>query len=243
MQIFYQPMMLENQFFLDADESRHCVKVLRKKEGDHITVVDGKGTFYQVRISKADAKQCTFTIEESMPEEKKDFHIHIGIAPTKNADRLEWFVEKAVEIGVDEISLIICENAERKKLKTDRLERKAISAMKQSLKATLPPVHSPVSLTEFIKKPQSDAQKYLAYVSDLPVPHLFHAASSMKRYVILIGPEGDFTPEEVTGAQQQGYQTISLGAARLRTETAGITACHTLTLLNEKIRSETDHNT
>lgn len=234
MQIFYQSLIPENQFFLDADESRHCVKVLRKKEGDLITVVDGKGTFYQARIAKADPRQCTFTIEEALPEEKKDFHIHLGIVPTKNADRLEWFVEKAVEIGVDEISLIISENAERKKLNTDRLERKAISAMKQSLKATLPPVHSPVSFTEFIKKNRLGVQKYLAYLSDEPTTHLFHAAAAMKQYVVLIGPEGDFTQEEVAKALQQGYQTVSLGAARLRTETAGIAACHTLTLLNEK---------
>lgn len=243
MQIFYQPLITENQFFLDADESRHCVKVLRKKEGDLITVADGQGRFYEARISHRDPRQCTFTIEKTIEEGQKDFHIHIGIAPTKNADRLEWFVEKAVEIGVDEISLVITENAERKKMKTDRLERKAISAMKQSLKATLPPIHPPVSLTGFLHQSQPDTQKYLAYVSELPVPHLFHVASSMSRYVILIGPEGDFTPEEVSTAQQHGYQMVSLGTSRLRTETAGMVACHTLTLLNEKIRSEAGHKT
>lgn len=234
MQTFYQPLITENQLFLDADESRHCVKVLRKKEGDLITVVDGKGTFYRVRISKADLRQCAFTIEETIPAYKKDFHIHLGIAPTKNADRLEWFVEKAVEIGVDEISLIICENSERKKLKIDRLERKAISAMKQSLKATLPPIHQPLPITEFLKKSRSTTQKYLAYVSEIPVPHLFHTALPKEHYIVLIGPEGDFAPAELEKTRQQGYQTISLGTERLRTETAGLVACHTLHLLNGK---------
>lgn len=244
MQIFYQPSIPENHFFLDADESRHCVKVLRKQEGDTITVVDGKGNFYHARITDANPRQCAFSVEERRAEEVKNFQIHIAIAPTKNADRLEWFIEKAVEMGIDEVSLLICENAERKKLKTDRLERKAVSAMKQSLKATLPAIHQPVPFTEFIQQARPEQQKFVAFVSDAPTPHLFHAAPPASQYIVLIGPEGDFTPEEIRLSRQQGYQSVSLGQSRLRTETAGIVACQTLHLLHEKeVRKSADHKT
>lgn len=243
-QIFYQPSIRDNHFFLNAEESRHCVKVLRKQEGDAIIVVDGKGKFYHARITDANPRQCTFSVEERQTEEIKNFHIHIAIAPTKNADRLEWFVEKAVEMGIDEISLLICGYAERKKLKTDRLERKAVSAMKQSLKATLPVIHQPVLFSEFIQQARPEQQKFVAFVSDAPTPHLFHAASPISQYIVLIGPEGDFTPEEIRLSRQQGYQSISLGQSRLRTETAGIVACQTLHLLHEKdVRNSTDHKT
>ncbi len=235
MQIFYQPLLPQHHFFLDAEESRHCVKVLRKKEGDRIMVVDGLGTFYHVRIQQADPRQCTFTVVESTKVNNKHFSIHIAIAPTKNADRLEWFVEKAVELGIDDISLIISENTERKKLKTDRLERKAVSAMKQSIKATLPRIHTPVPFQSFVQQHSADLQKYLAYVSDTPIPHLMQAASPSGAYLVLIGPEGDFTPEEVQQVQEIGFQTVSLGPYRLRTETAGLAACHILNLLNENV--------
>ncbi len=232
MQLFYQPLLTDNYFVLDAEESRHCVRVLRKKEGDTINLIDGKGTFYEARITTADAKACTFIIINTWKELARNYRIHLGIAPTKNADRLEWFVEKAVEIGIDEISLLICSNSERKKLKTDRLERKAISAMKQSVKATLPLIHEPVAYAKFIRQTRQYPYKFLAYVSDTPIPHLLHTAMPGQPYTMLIGPEGDFSASEIEQALQAGFHPVSLGASRLRTETAGVAACHILNLVN-----------
>lgn len=232
MQLFFQPLLTENHCVLDAEESRHCIKVLRKKGGDIITIVDGKGKFYEARITEADAKACAFAVVNTWEETPKNFRIHMGIAPTKNADRLEWYIEKAVEIGIDEISLLICDNSERKKLKTDRLERKVISAMKQSVKATLPLIHEPVAYARFLEQTHAAPHKFLAYVSDTPIPHLLHAATPGQAYTILIGPEGDFSPSEIEQARQANFQTVSLGPSRLRTETAGIAACHTLNLVN-----------
>ncbi len=198
-----------------------------------MTVVDGKGHFYEAVITHPDPQQCAFAVEQIKHEADRNFHIHIAIAPTKNADRLEWFVEKAVELGIDEISLLLTGQAERKKQKTDRLERKAVSAMKQSLKARLPVIHAPVDFSTFLQQPMAGSQQFAAYVSDTPLPHLFHAATPSGSYVVLIGPEGDFTLEEIRQVQQKGFAPVSLGPSRLRTETAGLAACHTLHLLQE----------
>lgn len=234
MQLFYQPLLAKGHYVLDAEESRHCVRVLRKKAGDTIHLVDGQGAFYEARIRQADVSACTFSVLSTHPEPDQGYRIHLAIAPTKNADRLEWFVEKAVEIGIDEISLLVCDNSERKKLKTDRLVRKAVSAMKQSVKATLPPIHEPVKYSQFLQRTPAEAHKFVAYVSDSdsPIPHLLRAAPRHQPYTVLVGPEGDFSPAEIEQAQRAGFQAISLGTARLRTETAGIIACHTLHLVN-----------
>ena len=146
MNLFYQPQLAQGILHLDADESRHVVKVLRKKKGDRITITDGKGFFYEAVIDNPDPRQCTFVINNKIQEPPKNFTIHIAISPTKNADRIEWFVEKAVEFGIDEITLLECDHTERQHIKIDRLEKMAISAMKQSLKAKLPFIHS---LTSF----------------------------------------------------------------------------------------------
>ena len=234
MQVFYQPDIPTGAHHLETEESRHCIKVLRKQSGDIIHITDGKGVFYTANIVKADPRQCTFKIIEKNPESKKNHHIHIAIAPTKNLDRTEWFVEKAVEVGVDEISFVICENSERKILKPDRLDRKAISAMKQSLKATLPALYPAVPLHKFLEKIPATDEKYIAYIDrENPSPHLKTLLHPKQSYCILIGPEGDFSPNEVVLAQQKGFQTVSLGNSRLRTETAGIAACLMLNLCNE----------
>lgn len=234
MQVFYQSAISSGENYLDAEESRHCVKVLRKGVGDTIYITDGKGAFYTARIEKADARQCRFEILEKRIATQKNYHIHIGIAPTKNLDRMEWFVEKAVELGVDEISFVICKNSERKVLKPDRLERKAISAMKQSLHATLPALQNVISIEKFLEKSTDDSEKYIAYVDqDAASPHLKNLLQPNKSYCILIGPEGDFTQREITLAQQKDFQPVSLGKSRLRTETAGIAACLMLNLINE----------
>ena len=233
MQLFYQPDILKGIFHLDAEESRHCVKVLRKQTGDTLQIIDGKGTFYTAHIVKADPRQCTFEIIEKNTEQAKNHHIHLAMAPTKNLDRTEWFVEKTVELGVDEFSFVICDHSERKVLKPDRLERKAISAMKQSLKATLPTLHPAIPFPKFLEKLPSTDEKYIAYIDNQkPSPHLNTLLHPHKSYCVLIGPEGDFSPEEVALAEKNGFQTVSLGHSRLRTETAGMAACLMLNLCN-----------
>jgi len=228
--IFYQPDIKQGVFQLDPEESRHCVKVLRKKEGDPIRIADGKGTFYDAVISDANAKACGFEIVQEKFIAPDSFHIHIALAPTKNLDRTEWFVEKAIEIGIHQLSFILCDNAERKVLKTERLIRKAISAMKQSQRAYLPQISELTGFGEFVGQEKAKHQ-LIAYLGEHPQPELVNAVSPASSYLVLIGPEGDFSNQEVKQAIAFGYQPVSLGKSRLRTETAGITACHTLQIL------------
>lgn len=229
--IFYQPGIQSGLYYLDPDESRHVTKVLRKKAGDTLHITDGMGVLYTCTITDAKPDICAFAIESSKQEKQKDFCIHIAIAPTKNPDRTEWFVEKATEIGVNEITFLKCENSERTSIKTERIEKLAISAMKQSLKTTLPKIHSICQLREFITAPNS-SKKFMAYVDQTNPAELVKVAKPKENYVVLIGPEGDFSPTELDLAIRHGYQKVALGTSRLRTETAGIVACHTLNLIN-----------
>ena len=231
MNLFYQPLLLEGILYLDADESRHVVKVLRKKKGDPIKITDGEGSFYEAIITHPDSHQCTFTINKKIPEASKNFSIHIAISPTKNADRIEWFVEKSVEFGIDEITLIECDHTERQHLKIDRLEKMAVSAMKQSLKAKLPVVHPLVNFRNVILS-SNTSEKYIAHVDAKNPNHLKNLVRPASSYLVLIGPEGDFSEEELLLADARGFKKISLGSARLRTETAGLAACHILNLAN-----------
>lgn len=229
--LFYQPHIPEGVLYLDAEESRHCAKVLRKKAGDPIAVTDGKGFFYDAIVTKADPGQCLFEIRAKSPARKKNYFIHIAISPTKNADRIEWFVEKATELGVDQISFIDCKNTERGFIKTERLVKVAISAMKQSEKAVLPDIGNHLlQFTEVVENcPQE--QKCIAFVDHSNPGHL-KDITPRSTYCVLIGPEGDFSPEELKTALDYGFKKISLGESRLRTETAGIAACHILNLIN-----------
>jgi 16S rRNA (uracil1498-N3)-methyltransferase len=230
--LFYQPEIPDGVLHLDEEESRHCVKVLRKNSGDLIRVTDGKGAFYDVLITRADPRQCTFSIKEKYSEPVRDHHIHIAISPTKNADRIEWFVEKSVELGVDEITLMDCDNTERSHIKAARLKKVAISAMKQSLKAILPIVNDVTPFSEVLKFKKESG--FIAYVDSSNPLHLKQAASGFKKNaLVLIGPEGDFSKEELSLAQNAGFKKVSLGNSRLRTETAGIAACHILNLVQE----------
>lgn len=228
--LFYQPLIEEGIRVLDEEESRHCVKVLRKRAGESIRLTDGKGSFYEAVITKADASQCGLELIRQTKQKEKDFRIHIAISPTKNADRIEWFVEKAVEIGVDQITLLGCHNTERTHLKADRLKKVAISAMKQSVKSMLPEVSSVLSFADVIKIDCD--QKFIAYVDHANPLHLVNAAQQKKDYLVLIGPEGDFTKDEMEMAMDKEFVKVSLGESRLRTETAGIVACHILNLTN-----------
>lgn len=232
MRLFYQPNIDAGDTFLDTDESGHCVKALRLKQGDLIYVADGKGSIYTCRLTRPDPGKSFFEIVERKQEPAKTYFIHIAIAPTKNLDRLEWFVEKSVELGIDKISPILCRTSERKTLRTDRLQRKAISAMKQSLKSRTPEISEPIPFSDLLAH-HAESEKYIAYLDDLPSPHLINLAKKDGQYLVLIGPEGDFSSEEVTNATRLGFQTVSLGNHRLRTETAGIAACHILNLINE----------
>jgi 16S rRNA (uracil1498-N3)-methyltransferase len=229
--LFYQPLLSQGTTYLDAEESRHVVKVLRKKQGDRITVTDGNGFFYDVTITNADPRQCAFDINAKTQEHSKNFSIHIAISPTKNSDRIEWFVEKAVEFGIDEITLIECDHTERQHLKIERLQKMAVSAMKQSLKAKLPEIHPLIPFQELVQTTRVK-EKYIAHVDNDNPNQLKNFVTPGSSYLVLIGPEGDFSPEEISVAGSHGFKKISLGPSRLRTETAGIAACHILNLAN-----------
>lgn len=232
MNLFYQPAIPDGALYLDGDESRHCVKVLRRKAGDAIAVTDGKGFFYDAVITKADAAQCYFEVRHKTPAPKHDHFIHIAISPTKNADRIEWFVEKATELGVDKITLIDCKNTERSFIKTERLQKVAISAMKQSVKAVVPLIQDQLlQFTEVVEQCQ-EQEKCVAFVDPENTLQLQDVATPKKSYCVLIGPEGDFSPEELKTASDHGFRKVSLGPSRLRTETAGMVACHILNLVN-----------
>ncbi len=229
--LFYQPLIPDGVRYLDAVESKHSAKVLRKKNGDDILITDGKGFFYNAIIKKADIQQCHFEIAEKVAQTPYRHRIHIAISPTKNPDRIEWFVEKAIELGVDEITLIGCDHTERSNLKVERLEKLAISAMKQSLKATLPGITPTIKFSEIVRR-SSASSKYIAYVDGDNPNHLKNIAIPHSDYLVLIGPEGDFSREELNLALENNFQKVSLGSGRLRTETAGLAACHILNLVN-----------
>lgn len=230
MSLFYLPTISAGVNHLDEEESRHVIKVLRMEPGDEFTITDGKGFFYQARITSIQAKKCAFEILEKKQIPQKDFSIHIAIAPTKNNDRIEWFVEKAIEIGIDEISFVLCQNSERKTFNLARIEKIAVSALKQSQQAWLPKLNSIKPFKELIQD-RAD-QKFIGYVDEHNPVSLKSLALPQKKYLVLIGPEGDFSKEELDNSIVNGFKKISLGGNRLRTETAGLVACHTLQIIN-----------
>lgn len=234
MQIFYTPDILQCPE-LPEEESGHCVRVLRLGEGDEILLTDGRGSFYQASIEQAHPKHCRVTLLQSwQPAPLWSGYLHIAVAPTKNMDRMEWFAEKATEIGIDEITCLNCRFSERKEVKPQRLEKILVSAMKQSQKATLPLLHGMTDFRTFVKQP-FEGQKFIAHCEAGEKPLLSKVYHPGERVLILIGPEGDFSPEEIALAQEQGFQPISLGPSRLRTETAALAACHTIRLLTYQV--------
>lgn len=232
--LFYQPLIPDGVLFLDPDESRHCYKVLRKKTGETIHVTDGRGVLYNVILIETRADKCLFKIHSTKTEKAEDHKIHIAIAPTKNPDRIEWFVEKAVEIGIDEISFILCDKSERAAMKTERIEKLAISAMKQSLKCSLPKINHMILFRDFIAATKA-SEKFIAFVDHANPDQLIKIARPKKDCVVLIGPEGDFSKKEIEIASSSGYKKAGLGPTRLRTETAGVVACHILNLVNQNM--------
>lgn len=235
MQLFYNPDLDKDttQITFDKVESRHIVKVLRKKEGDKIYITNGKGTLFISQINIANDKKCLASIFNTDDKKKsRDYNLHIAIAPTKNNDRLEWFLEKATEIGIDEITPIICDNSERKIIKPERLEKILIVAMKQSLQYHLPKLNESISFAEFISKKQ-ESIKLIAHCEETEKQSLKANLKPKQDVLILIGPEGDFSSKEIELANQFGFTPITLGENRLRTETAALVAAQNVAFLNQ----------
>jgi len=234
MQLFYTTDISGLLVRLPEEESRHCVQVLRKGVGDIIIVVDGEGGFYEAVIEEAHKKSCVCRIQRDWREESPISPIlHIAIAPTKNINRLEWFLEKTTEIGIQRITPMLCRYAERKTIRADRLEKILLGAMKQSQRAILPQLEPLTTFEALVKQEsQQEGQKFIAYIDENVKAHLQENYVPGQNVCILIGPEGGFSQEEVTLAKNNGFEPVSLGEHRLRTETAGLVACHTINMMN-----------
>ena len=232
MQLYYSTNIIDDIIILSEDEAHHCLTVLRKRRGDTIDVVDGKGGWYKAIIEDENIKECNLKIisQKNNYGEKKH-HIHIAIAPTKSHDRLEWFIEKTVEIGIQEITFLDTGNSNRKDVKMSRINKVALSAMKQSFKAYIPQVNPIIAINDFITASNFD-NKYIGCFEEGRAL-LQNIAKPNQEYCVIIGPEGDFSLDEIDFAKEYGFQTISLGSSRLRTETAGVAACHILNIINE----------
>ncbi|MBC7126533.1 MAG: 16S rRNA (uracil(1498)-N(3))-methyltransferase [Bacteroidales bacterium] len=232
MQIFYAPQIEGDEYRLPEDESKHCIRVLRMQIGDELYLTDGLGNLHTARIADSNPKRCLVQVVSTQQEfGKRPFNLHIAIAPTKNIDRFEWFLEKATEIGVDTITPLLCERSERKEVKVDRLQKIVVAAMKQSVKAYLPVVNEIQPFKDFIKSNQSQI-KAIAHCNSLDLEPFQKVIQAGRSVLVLIGPEGDFSPTEVSLAVSSGFHEVSLSASRLRTETAGVVACHTANLVN-----------
>lgn len=234
MQLFYTPDIdpAHSHYLLSEEESKHCIRVLRLEAGSEIQLVDGRGGLYNAQITDAHPKRVVLQINSVVPAfNKRNHYLHIAIAPTKNIERTEWFIEKATEIGIDEISPVICQRSERKEVKVDRLNKIITSAIKQSIKAYHPVLNEPVSFDQLIAK-KFDGQKFIAHCDKGDKANLGAALVPHGSYLILIGPEGDFSTPEIEAALQSGYKAITLGESRLRTETAALEACFEVNFLN-----------
>src|SRR5665213_3077039 len=234
MQLFYTPDIdpAHPHYILSEDESKHCIRVLRLEAGAEVQLIDGRGDLYNASIVDAHPKRTVLQINSVIHAfNKRNHYLHIAVAPTKNIERMEWFVEKATEIGIDEITPIICQRSERKELKTDRLDKIITSAIKQSVKAYHPALNKPISYNQLIAAP-FDGQKMIAHCGAGDKISIDSAIVPKARYLVLIGPEGDFTPAEIDAAIKHGYKAITLGESRLRTETAALEACFEINFLN-----------
>ena len=225
---------IENGFArLAEEEAIHCVRVLRKREGDEIVIIDGIGSMYKAVLTNVSKKDCIAELGEVIHKDKgRSYRLHIAIAPTKNISRFEWFLEKATEVGIDEITPLLCEHSERKKIRLDRLEKILLSATKQSLKATLPKLNDLTSFKEFAEMHRDGPQKFMGWCEEDTGKFLKEQYQQGKDVCFLIGPEGGFSLDEVKMATENGFETISFGESRLRTETAGLAACFAINILN-----------
>ena len=256
MQLFYAAEFTAPEYILSEEESRHAVKVLRLVEGDTLHITDGRGSLYRCEVASAHQKHCLVRVVEHFAEfEKLPYNLTMAVAPTKNIDRFEWFVEKATEIGFDELTPLCCRYSERKVIKPERIEKILVSAAKQSLKAYVPRLNPMMTAKEFISQncpfelggraqraeggcnsqlSTLNSQLFIAHCYDQPKQHLFNACQPGGDVIVMVGPEGDFSEEEVELALRNSFQAITLGESRLRTETAGVVACHLVTVANLK---------
>lgn len=225
-QYFYHPDLSQTVVTLSAEESEHCVRALRHRAGDQVLLTDGRGSVATAVIIADNPKACMVELTEVRDaNDKGKFRLHLAVAPTKNADRIEWLVEKCVEVGVESVSFIICEHSERKRVNLDRLNRIAISALKQCQTSWLPPMEE-IVFEDFVRKFQGqEADKYIAWCDDENTRQLADEVFKHEDIVLLIGPEGDFSPAEIQMAREYNYLEIKLGHRRLRTETAGLYGC------------------
>lgn len=230
--LFFAPKIHESSQ-LPEQESQHCARVLRMKEGDKLTVTDGKGFFYRCTLVQAHPKRSVIQIDERVDAPKSwKFNLHIAFAPTKNMDRNEWFLEKATEIGADRFTPLLCRFSERKEIKTERLEKIIVSAMKQSQQAVLPKLDEMTPFDAFITQP-FNGQKYIAHCYEEDKSLLAQHYKKGENTLVLIGPEGDFSEDEVNKAIANGFIPVSLGENRLRTETACLVAAHTVHVIDQ----------
>ncbi|MEI7420620.1 MAG: 16S rRNA (uracil(1498)-N(3))-methyltransferase [Prolixibacteraceae bacterium] len=234
MNIFFVADLSSGSFVLNKEESRHCIKVLRLKKDDQILVMNGKGSIFQAAIQYPDPNACqVIVLKEESSQIERTYQLTIAIAPTKNMDRFEWFLEKSTEIGIDRIVPIICQHSERKDLKTERLEKILVSAIKQSGQLFLPELTQSMPFKDFIRLP-FEGDRFIAHCDSGEKQLFKNSLSAGKNVLVLIGPEGDFDSVEIKLALSQGFKPVSLGESRLRTETAGVVACHTVCLVNQK---------
>jgi 16S rRNA (uracil1498-N3)-methyltransferase len=234
MQLFYNPDVndTDSQIAFSKEESKHIVKVLRKHIGDTLHITNGQGWLFEAKIINTSIKHCTANIVSKSFQPTRPYNLHLAVAPTKMNDRYEWFLEKATEIGIDAITPIICDHSERKVIKTERFEKIVQSAMKQSLSCYLPKLIDAVSFKNFIKQ-EFTGQCFIAHCEDSDRKSLKYQLQANQDITILIGPEGDFSVKEIEMAVQNSFIAVTLGETRLRTETAAIIACHTVSLINE----------
>ncbi len=233
MQLFYNKTLTEfsTEIKFSREESKHIAKVLRKKEGDTLYITNGFGFLFCAQIILSNPSQCIATIHSFEKQEHRKYKLHLVVAPTKMNDRYEWFLEKATEIGIDEITPVICDHSERKIIKTERFERILLSAMKQSLQLYLPKLNPVISFSNFIDE-KKDGQLLIAHCEETKKQSLKDILQLQSNTIILIGPEGDFSSKEIELALASGYTPVTLGETRLRTETAAIVAAHSVAFLN-----------
>lgn len=234
MNLFYAPGVTAGLYTLDDEESRHCKMVLRLSEGAVIHMTDGLGNLYESRIVDSNSKRITVEITGKQEAYgRMAGYLHIAVAPTKNIDRMEWFLEKSTEIGIDEITPLVCDHSERRQLRSERLEKVITAAMKQSYKAYRPKLNELTDFNKFIARDHPEG-RFIAHLEGENPILLKRAYKKDSHSVILIGPEGDFSQQELKLASEHGFQCVSLGDCRLRTETAALVACHTIRLLNQE---------
>jgi 16S rRNA (uracil1498-N3)-methyltransferase len=234
MQIFYAPDITGDTYILDEKESKHCIRVLRMTKGTIVRLIDGKGNLHEGIISNPDSKKCAIAITGIIQDfEKRNYKLHIAISPLKNPERFEWFVEKSVEIGIDEITPLICRNTEKPGIRTERVNNLIISAMKQSLKATKTVLNEPCLFNDFLSGDFKGSRMIAHCNETFNRNKISEVYSKNENALILIGPEGDFSKEEIDSAIEKNFSPVHLGRSRLRTETAGVAACHSIYFLNQ----------